>query len=1150
MGCSGSSEEPIKVVEINDTIINNENRERTKYEEEKKQNLKGKKSYEILYKKQSKINIPYENEDNIINTDKKQEYNDYKNSITYKENIKIENFEKKINDNTKKLKSIKKKNLNNDDELDFNEKKNMPKLKTSYNNIDDNDYNRENGNNDFEEEENFKKKKWKSRKKINKEEEEDEYSNKRIKKRNKTISKKKGVKKKKKQIDEEEEENEENKENEEEEEEEEDEEEEDIEVKKIMLKSNKKKINNVIINIEIKKDPLWKDAKRFLFLKYKESIEDSKVNDIDIAITSIITITKNDFSKYNLSQKFLIHQIKNSNQVNWARKPYNGLRKNLLKIITSNELLEKYINFDFNNNSINEYEPFTSEIKMIKLSLKEEKQNIEHFLFSIDQIKDNIIILIFDFNDNDSMILFKEIINYQKENNINFTFFPIYGPILDSPMNSTFVWDLALKNGLDDNNLEIYILGKDDLNKRFNYITNDNERKIICKVIVIDKNKIVRDILTPKDFTFNLVTQIDKINKNDYEKYKKNICQFVSEENSSLQELQKYPIKCNLFLKKTKIYSYDKSDGTIINSKTFYETLSGEIKANDNFEYLYKELEENFIYIKRENPKHFKISYNKKTDMISKLLGQLFKEKKLKDINYISKFETNSLYMRINPNNDYEQKFDILKNKDFKVETFLSYKNFLDRHHYSISQGQSELMQFPFAKNLDYLSCIIKLGEYFPKEISLYDSQTKGQINVKINEDNNNPSLIIVFSLSSKDYFAKMEMIYRLNQIYKKINGIKNSLNIYLIYRGELYPFEREFNEIRDEEIFNQNFPLFICSSNCLFPLYYQNNGIESADSQLKVFLLDNENKIKYHGICDDINLKASIINISDGEDIKYLKHYPISNDDYTSEIKPIVDDIENILEKILKNNLLYRPYVSFSHCKCDSYINNQCNNEPFINNLRLKILIKEKHKNLILKNPEFKEKIKKLKEYGITILIVPLPCEEIDINYECYICKKEIEKNSPFYYDQEEENAYCLKCEKKSGNQVYLTYFKSEYYEDEIISELYNSNSRYNSLIDPFLGETCKICNQTLQNEYYLNLTHINHLSKISPMLPIDICENCFNIINNGGHFNNIKLMGNYNKFGLSSKHMIYRRIKYQAQNNINIGQLQFQFDTMNIGF
>ena len=36
----------------------------------------------------------------------------------------------------------------------------------------------------------------------------------------------------------------------------------------------------------------------------------------------------------------------------------------------------------------------------------------------------HIIILIFDFNDNDSMILFKEIINYQKENNIFKNLYP------------------------------------------------------------------------------------------------------------------------------------------------------------------------------------------------------------------------------------------------------------------------------------------------------------------------------------------------------------------------------------------------------------------------------------------------------------------------------------------------------------------------------------------------------------------------------------------------------------------------------------------------------------------------------------------------------------------------------------------------------
>ena len=65
--------------------------------------------------------------------------------------------------------------------------------------------------------------------------------------------------------------------------------------------------------------------------------------------------------------------------------------------------------------------------------------------------------------------------------------------------------------------------------------------------------------------------------------------------------------------------------------------------------------------------------------------------------------------------------------------------------------------------------------------------------------------------------------------------------------------------------------------------------------------------------------------------------------------------------------------------------------------------------------------------------------------------------------------------------------------------------------------------------------------------MLPIDICVNCFNIINDGGDFNNMKLKENFDKFGLSSNHMIYRRIKYQAQNNINKGMLNFQFD---VGF
>ena len=49
--------------------------------------------------------------------------------------------------------------------------------------------------------------------------------------------------------------------------------------------------------------------------------------------------------------------------------------------------------------------------------------------------------------------------------------------------------------------------------------------------------------------------------------------------------------------------------------------------------------------------------------------------------------------------------------------------------------------------------------------------------------------------------------------------------------------------------------------------------------------------------------------------------------------------------------------------------------------------------------------------------------------------------------------------------------------------------------------------------------------------MLPIDICKFCFDIIDQGGNFKDPIHKENYNKFGLSSEHMIYRRIKYQDQ-------------------
>ncbi len=457
------------------------------------------------------------------------------------------------------------------------------------------------------------------------------------------------------------------------------------------------------------------------------------------------------------------------------RKPFNSLKKNLAKISTLNPLLEKYINFDFNNFSLNEYEPFYSEIKMLKLNIKEKKQQLEHYIYSSEKINENVIILIFNFDDSDSIILFKEILNYKKKNNVNqkdknkFLFFPVYGQILESAMTTSYIWNTALNYDFNEEDLEIYFLENNDLNKRFNYISNDNEKKIICKIILIDENKIIRHILYPKDFTFNLLSQINKINKKDYEEFKNNLNIFINEHNNSLNKLLKNPLKCNLFLKKTKVYSYDKTDKKIIPFKTYYETLTGELNNKENINNIFEELEGKFKYEKRENPKKFQINHSKKINIISNFIGDLLEKNKLYNITYITKFEINKLNMRINPNNNYEQMFDIIKNKNFKIEIFLPYYHFHKKHHYSISLETLKIIQFPFAKTLDYISCILNLNEIFPKDLKLYDSKTKDKITFNINEkENDNINLIIIFSLSSKDYFAKMEMIYRLNQIYKK----------------------------------------------------------------------------------------------------------------------------------------------------------------------------------------------------------------------------------------------------------------------------------------------------------------------------------------------------------------------------------------------
>ena len=284
--------------------------------------------------------------------------------------------------------------------------------------------------------------------------------------------------------------------------------------------------------------------------------------------------------------------IKKSNEVNWNKPPYNTLKKNLLKIPLLNPLLEKYIILDFNKNSLNEFEPFLGEVKMVKLNCVNDKLNTETSILSAETITQNTLLLIFDFDNNESICLLKEVLEFlknkkKKTNKNEFQFYPIYAPFLDNATITTnYVWDIAKKNEFN-NDLEIYFMENESLNDKFQYITYENETIITCKYIIIDSTSIIRKIGNPKNFTFNLLTQMDIIDKNDYEIIKTNLTLFAEEKNYFINDLQKHPISCSLFLNKTTIYSYDKSDRLFVSLNKYYDTLTGEVNNKDNILELY-----------------------------------------------------------------------------------------------------------------------------------------------------------------------------------------------------------------------------------------------------------------------------------------------------------------------------------------------------------------------------------------------------------------------------------------------------------------------------------------------------------------------------------------------------------------------------------
>ena len=909
----------------------------------------------------------------------------------------------------------------------------------------------------------------------------------------------------------------------------------------------------------------WPSIKKEFLTTIEEYINEIKLYEyIDIALVSTICLTKKEYGNFKLTNHHEIYPIKNYNNINWVKEPYRKLQDKFYELSAPGKLIANNNNLDFSNRVCNEYEIYTPQIQLIKASGnnitdKIEPETISFFPKEEDKIiKKPYLLLFFSFNEEKSILFYKEVLEYLKENEDTFIFMPVYAPLIQAEKNIYFVTEMLYRYKVykKGDKFDIYFCLNDGMNKRFKYISEDNKKIITCKTAFIDfiNNKfIVKAVRDLDSFTFNLIDSKNQINKEKYQTIKKNLQNFKKKstkylKNTSLIE----PYNCNWILKKAKIYTILKAEKKLKLKYTLYDSLSGVTnchdlyKSEDEYQNLCKILNKLFCYKLRLNPKKFKLNNKQINKLIIEEMNKCIEGKEeLQNITYQSIFQTQKIIMSLGSEFDIEQKFEPIKTKSFKLEIHIDYNLFDELNPMNIIGSLYSLTLFTYFNNCDYICCLPKIGDTFPNKLNLTDHKTLKDVEVSLNPQLNKPTLLIVFSLAFQNYFASSELSSRFKLIIKKLSSFfkKDNINIILIYRGEPSLFSQRFEQIKDEQIFDFNYPLYIQSSaDMKFPLVYQNNDIESTDSQIMTFILNKKNKLVYTGNLEEIELDKTFQKLCDDKngkinDILVYKEYAhLTYDNFKQMINPTFKSIEEIIEEEIKkeNSLLYRPFFSLSYNTYTNFENNSTDNEKYINHIRLRILIKQKHENIYIDNKEFKNIITELKKYGASTIIMNIPCEDIEFLYHCNKCEKkiiDIDEKNPVYYDEESKTIFCEKCgieySRDIKNDTFVTFFNTKNYNDEVISEMYENYNRRDSSINPILGNTCKICENKIGDCYYLNLTNFNIEYIESPLTPIDICEFCFDTMRKGDPFLNEPLKRlNYEKFGLNYKQMIYRKI------------------------
>ena len=713
--------------------------------------------------------------------------------------------------------------------------------------------------------------------------------------------------------------------------------------------------------------------------------------------------------------------------------------------------------------------------------------------------------------------------NFYNNNLSMFHFIPIYCKYINKSEQIEEIYsEIKTNYNINLNEIELFFILKEESEIFENYFSYKVEDKITPLIYIIDKNFYIRSITSINDFNLSMIKNIkNKLEKQIYIEQVNTLIDIFEEQKSQNEIYQS-----KLFFRKVELCQFDLEKQKIYKIKKFYEGLTGFIYGNSKMiSEIQNSIDINFINVSQFQKDNLSRNYNsnnsndKNLNLIVKNEINNFSKKLGLNLDNYDNVLTKvigfyNIYNKNFPNEKFKNNIKEKINVEIplKTEAFQKEIQFILTNSLSTSFNNSNI-------NINSISCLPLLNQEFPSEFELINPKKK-YFKEKIQIINPNELNFIIIIQYSDNYLFKCEINSRIN----KFKFYLNDINIIVIFKGEI----EQYNSIIEDltSISNNNIPNYILESdNKFFPFYVQKTE-KKNDNTFCAYLIDNEGKIIYTGnLTDIIELDKLIKNNSDN-----LENEKISMSDYLikeitlNEINKLIENFENLIieefEKI-SDTLFYRPSIKFFY---DKKRKSKSGNEK-IENIRIYIVIKERHKNIFTSKNEVKDFINSLKKnYGALVIIIPLECEKITIPINCQKCNKILLNDIPHFYDQKEKNSFCVKCEKNLEHNSHLIYIKSNTIDKEIISDLFNSNIDINEKITKEIPNYCLICNNSLGNIFYTSLTQFNFKEGYSP---ICFCQNCFENIDNNliNNFNEAQ-KNTINEYCIHSNNLIFRKI------------------------